>query len=123
MKLMDVDVVIVGLGPVGAVAANLLGQAGLSVVAIERTSSVYHLPRAAHFDGEIMRVFQGLDLAEELEPCTMALPGTHFLTADRRKLFGIDADGQPTASGWQASYMFYQPDLERVLRRGLDRWP
>ena len=58
--MIDTDVLISGLGPVGATLANLLGQQGLRVLAVERDTSVYPLPRAAHFDAEIMRVWQGL---------------------------------------------------------------
>ena len=58
------DVAIVGYGPVGATLANLLGQAGLSVLVLEREPGVYHQPRAGHCDGEVMRVFQGIGLAD-----------------------------------------------------------
>ena len=53
-----IDVAIVGLGPVGALLANFLGQAGLSVVVLERDVDIHPLPRAVHFDGETMRIFQ-----------------------------------------------------------------
>jgi 2-polyprenyl-6-methoxyphenol hydroxylase-like FAD-dependent oxidoreductase len=52
------DVVIVGYGPVGQVAANMLGQRGSRVAVFETATSVYNLPRAAHFDGEVMRILQ-----------------------------------------------------------------
>ena len=52
------DVAIVGYGPVGALMANLLGQAGLQVDVFERDTAIYDLPRAVHFDGEVMRIFQ-----------------------------------------------------------------
>ena len=42
----EFDVVIVGLGPVGATAALLLAEAGLTAAAVERDESVYSLPRA-----------------------------------------------------------------------------
>ena len=54
-----VDVAIVGCGPVGGLLANLLGQAGLGVVVLERDADIYPLPRAMHFDGEIMRMLPG----------------------------------------------------------------
>ena len=60
------DVAIVGYGPVGAALANLLGQAGLSVMVFERDAEVYALPRAIHFDGEVMRVFHSMGLAQEV---------------------------------------------------------
>jgi len=52
------DVAIIGYGPAGATLANLLGQYGLSVLVLEREAEIYPLPRAIHFDGEVMRVFE-----------------------------------------------------------------
>jgi 3-(3-hydroxy-phenyl)propionate hydroxylase len=40
------DVLIVGFGPVGAVAANLLGQAGVRVLVIEKTPDIFPKPIA-----------------------------------------------------------------------------
>ena len=54
------DVAIIGYGPVGATLANQLGQAGWRVAVIERETQIHPLPRAIHFDGEVMRVFQGI---------------------------------------------------------------
>ena len=42
----DFDVAIVGLGPVGATLANLLGQSGIRTLVLEREHAHYHLPRA-----------------------------------------------------------------------------
>ncbi|MEJ2090266.1 MAG: FAD-dependent monooxygenase [Gammaproteobacteria bacterium] len=58
------DVAILGLGPVGCMAAILLSRAGLKVVGIERDEEVYKLPRAVNLDGEIVRALQPWGLAE-----------------------------------------------------------
>lgn len=119
-----VDVVVAGLGPVGAVAANLLGQAGLRTVVVEPTRSVYHLPRAAHFDDSVMRVFQSLGLAESVVAASQATRGTHFVDATGHLLFGRDVDPTTlTDAGWPEEFAFYQPDLELALREGLARFP
>ena len=60
------DVAILGYGPVGALLANLLGQAGLRVGVFEREREIYALPRAVHFDGEVMRIFQSVGLADRI---------------------------------------------------------
>ena len=62
-----VDVAIIGFGPAGATLANLLGQAGLSVVVLEKEAAIYPLPRAIHFDGEVMRIFQSIGLRRAVE--------------------------------------------------------
>ena len=60
------DVAIVGCGPAGAVAAALLGQAGLRVHVCDRLPGVYEIPRAIALDHEVMRVFQQLGLVEHV---------------------------------------------------------
>ncbi len=119
---MSVDVAVVGCGPVGAVAANLLGQAGLSAEVVERTPSIYHLSRAAHFDAEIMRIFQGLGLVPEVLPACRPTPAMHFVDAEGERLVGLDLP-QRTRQGWASGYTFYEPDLLRALRAGIERYP
>lgn len=118
-----VDVAVVGYGPVGAVLANLLGQAGLAVVVVEPTLDVYHLPRAAHFDDEVMRVFQGIGLAEAVVPHTTPVLGMDFVTAGGEVLFGFSSEDRPKRHGWEVGYLFHQPGLERTLRAGVARHP
>lgn len=109
------DVVVVGFGPVGTVLAGLLAARGLDVLAVDRETEIYPLPRAAHFDHEIMRVFQELGCAEEVAPATIVNPGMDFLTADRQVLLRMrPAPGTP--SGWPASILFHQPGLELPMR-------
>ena len=117
------DVAIVGFGPVGQVAANLLGQLGHRVAVFETATSIYNLPRAAHFDGEIMRVFQSIGLAEAVLPATCEVKGMDMVTATGERLFGFQSDGGVTASGWPAGYMIYQPDVEDALQAGVERFP
>lgn len=120
---VDVDVLVVGCGPVGATLGNLLGALGLRTTIVERELDVYHMPRAAHFDGEIMRVFQSIGLAEAIGPCTATIAGMDFVNAAGEKLFGFVSPPGTGPSGWANDYMFYQPDLERALRAGLARHP
>ena len=111
----DYDVVVAGYGPVGAVAANLLGQLDLRVAVFEPTTSVYHLPRAAHFDAEIMQVFESLGLADDIRPATAQIIGMDCVTAAGDVLLHLE----PPDDG--PAFMFYQPDLERALRAGVER--
>ena len=66
------DVAIVGYGPAGATLANLLGQYGLSTVVIEKDAEIYALPRAIHFDGEVMRVLETAGLRAAVEAISRA---------------------------------------------------
>ncbi len=125
MKLppASADVAIVGNGPVGAVLANLLGVAGLSVVIIERFVESYGLPRATHLDGEAMRALQSAGLADEMAPLLGLHPRMQFVNARGQLLLDWARPTQPGPSGWRESNRFHQPDLERILRGGLSRFP
>jgi 3-(3-hydroxy-phenyl)propionate hydroxylase len=112
---MDHDVVIIGFGPVGSTLAALLALRGLRVHVVDRDTDIYPLPRAVHFDQEIMRVLQEVGIADELSAATIVNPGMDFLAADRQVLLSMRPDGS-TPSGWPASIFFHQPDLERRLR-------
>lgn len=117
------DVAIVGLGPVGATLANILGQAGISVLVLEKEAAAYHLPRAVHFDDEVMRVFQSIGLAEALLPCLALSTGMRFLDPAGRIILDWSRLQPTKPHGWNTSYRFHQPELEDVLRKGLTRWP
>jgi 3-(3-hydroxy-phenyl)propionate hydroxylase len=120
---MDVDVLIVGLGPVGATLAALLGDLGVRTLVVEKDTQVYPLPRAAHFDHEIMRLFQQLGIHEAVTAHARPAPAYEFRAADGRMLMKFDAPAQLASSGWRASYMFHQPGLEHALRDKLAGLP
>ena len=117
------DIAIVGLGPVGAALANLLGRLGLSVDVFERDRAAYALPRAVHFDDEVMRVFQAIGLAEEIAAGTHVSPGTLFVGREGRVMLDWSRRMEEGPQGWHESYRFHQPTLEGVLRAGLGRFP
>lgn len=118
------DVAIIGYGPAGATLANLLGQYGLSVLVLEREAGIYPLPRAVHFDGEVMRVFETAGLRDEVEAISRpGLKGMHFNNAAGETLLiraGTSAHGP---HGCANNHYFHQPELEAVLRDGLRRYP
>ncbi len=111
----DADVLVVGLGPAGVVLAALLARQGLSVIGVDRAADIHPLPRAVHFDSEIMRIFQDLGLADTLKPHILEAPDYEFRNAKGEVLFRIVAQ-HTTSHGWASGYMFHQPGLERVLR-------
>lgn len=117
------DVAIIGAGPVGLTLANLLGVRGLSVQVIEKRPTPYDLPRAIHFDGEAMRVFQATGLAEEALAHTHVGVGMLFKDAADKVLIDWSRAQDIGPMGWHESYRFHQPGLEDALRRGLGRLP
>lgn len=109
------DVAICGLGPVGAALAILAAQRGLSVCVLERDADIYKLPRAAHFDHEVMRVFQACGVAEDVLPHTRPVPSYDFRNAKGESILYFGT-GASNPSGWERGYMFFQPGLEGALR-------
>jgi len=60
------DVAVVGYGPTGVTAANLLGALGLRTLVVERDPDIYARARAISTDEEVVRVWQRIGLADEL---------------------------------------------------------
>lgn len=123
MSDTEFDVGIVGYGPVAATLAALLGQAGVSVIVFEKEAEPYPLPRAVHFDGEVMRVFQAVGIAERLEPLLLVNRGMRFVNVDGEVLIDWPRPQAVGPHGWHASYRFHQPDLEEALRDAVDALP
>jgi 3-(3-hydroxy-phenyl)propionate hydroxylase len=118
----DVDVAIIGCGPVGAMLANFLGLCGISVCVLDREVAVYPLPRAIHFDDEVMRVLQTAGLADRVAPTLLVSPGMKFVDAQGRLLIDWSRPAVIGPQGWFPSYRFHQPELEQALRAGLERF-
>ncbi|SLK02999.1 bifunctional 3-(3-hydroxy-phenyl)propionate/3-hydroxycinnamic acid hydroxylase [Novosphingobium mathurense] len=116
---MTIDVVIVGCGPVGALAANLLGHAGLTVLVLEKELEHYPLPRAVHLDHEMMRLFQTAGVIDRVANDMVATDGHLHVGADHGVIRYMGTVGKPRPFGWANDYFFYQPELEAHLREGL----
>jgi len=110
----DFDVAIVGYGPVGQALAALLARAGHRVVAVERFSAIYRLPRAVHVDHEIMRLLQSLGLSDVLAAEMIPVDDYRWFGADGELLLRFEPQS-PAPSGWEGDYMFFQPELERAI--------
>ena len=117
------QVAVIGCGPVGALLANLLGVAGVETSVHEASLDSYPLPRACHLDAEIMRIFQGAGLSDQVERLVEPSRGMEFVDADGTRLFTYEDFERSPILGWCEDYVFQQPELDRVLREGLERFP
>jgi 3-(3-hydroxy-phenyl)propionate hydroxylase len=123
INAFDHDVAIIGMGPVGAAAANLAGAAGLRTIVIERGDTPYRQPRAIVFDAEVMRIFASVGLADTIAAVTAPLGGSVYLGADLQPIRMFNAHPRSDPLAWYPSNLFYQPQLEALLRDGLARFP
>lgn len=113
------DVAIIGLGPVGATLANLLAQRNLNVIVFDREATIFNLPRAIHYDGECMRVFQTVGIADALNEKIIPSPGMKFVDSNGDLIINWERPTEIGRHAWCESYKFYQPDLENALREKL----
>ncbi|MEJ0077798.1 MAG: bifunctional 3-(3-hydroxy-phenyl)propionate/3-hydroxycinnamic acid hydroxylase [Alphaproteobacteria bacterium] len=120
---LDCEVAIVGCGPVGAMAANLFGHAGLRTLVIERETAPYPLPRAVHIDHEMMRLFQSVGLAQTMLALMREAHGHIHIGADGGVIRYLGSKGLPKRFGWANDYFFFQPELEAALVGALPRFP
>lgn len=110
------DIAIVGFGPCGAVAAGLLGQAGLSVCVVDRQREIYDKPRAIALDHEIMRVFQQLGVADAIAPHVEPFTPSEYFGVDGQLIRRMTMVEPPYPQGHVPSMVFNQPAVEQALR-------
>ncbi|WP_296000858.1 bifunctional 3-(3-hydroxy-phenyl)propionate/3-hydroxycinnamic acid hydroxylase [Rugamonas sp.] len=111
-----VDVLVVGLGPVGATAANLLGRYGVRTLAIDKAPDLFLAPRAIALDNEALRILQMAGLEDgAFATCGIDKVQMHspLFGAYARANTAGQTDGHPRLA------TFYQPELESVLRARL----
>lgn len=120
-KQAEIDVIIVGYGPVGATLANMMGLYGGKTLLFERDREIYPVPRAVHADDETLRTFQFIGLQEAIKPA--------FGTYDKREYFNAKGDiffetylSDERKYGYRTDIYFHQPTLEAVLRDGVARF-
>tara|TARA_B110000037_G_scaffold198881_1_gene238165 strand:- start:6539 stop:8005 length:1467 start_codon:yes stop_codon:yes gene_type:complete len=120
--IIEYDIIIVGLGPTGGTLANLLALNDLSVLVLEKEASIYNLPRAVHFDDEIMRVFNTVGIRNKLLKKLIINKGTKFVDQNENLILDWPRPKVITENGFYPSYRFHQPDLERCLRSTLKKF-
>jgi 3-(3-hydroxy-phenyl)propionate hydroxylase len=115
----DVDVLLVGLGPVGAALANLLGRYGVCVLAIDQASAIFTAPRAIALDNEALRILQLSGLSED-DFAKVAIPQVQMWSPRFGRFARMNTAGQ--LDGHPKLVTFFQPELEAALRRRLASW-
>ncbi|MGV1866315.1 MULTISPECIES: bifunctional 3-(3-hydroxy-phenyl)propionate/3-hydroxycinnamic acid hydroxylase [Rhizobium] len=117
------DVVVVGFGPSGAVAASLLGSRGIRTLAIDRQEDVYDKPRAIAIDHEILRHLDNLGIADAIKPHIAAFPASEHFGAKGQLIRRIDMVPEPYPLGYIPTMVFSQPPVEAILRAHAQTYP
>lgn len=116
------SVLVVGAGPTGLAACNLLGALGVPVLLVERNPSTSDDAKAISLDEESMRGLQLAALDAAVYPIIVPGTGTRYFGAGGQELVHAGRTGR-YRYGHPYKNPFAQPDFERVLRDGLDRFP
>jgi 3-(3-hydroxy-phenyl)propionate hydroxylase len=116
----EVDVLIVGMGPVGAALAQLLARHGTQTLVIDKAEEIFQAPRAIALDNEALRVLQMCGLEDDAFD-KVAIPEVRM----HSPLFGQYSRAVTAGSvdGHPKLVTFFQPQLERVLRDRLQGSP
>ena len=85
----QVDVLIVGYGPVGAAIAGLLGRYGVRTLVVDRLPGIWMTPRAIALDNEALRILQMVGLPEA-GAAALVPSGLALIDRERTAPRGID---------------------------------
>ncbi|MFI7332939.1 bifunctional 3-(3-hydroxy-phenyl)propionate/3-hydroxycinnamic acid hydroxylase MhpA [Micromonospora aurantiaca (nom. illeg.)] len=122
-EVQEVEVAVVGCGPVGALTANLLGARGVTTLVVERSATPHGQPRAFSCDDEALRIYQQAGLLDEVRDETIAPPLVEYVNGAGRVFARMKLSETDFGYGHAPLRFFDQPRLERTLRAGLDRFP
>jgi 2-polyprenyl-6-methoxyphenol hydroxylase-like FAD-dependent oxidoreductase len=107
------DVVIVGYGPTGMLAAIQLGRAGHRVAVLERHQTLYNLPRVGIVHDDVLRMFQEIGCIDRVWPHTQFLPV--YELAKHGEVLLSSKVAPMAAHGWPEYTSIYQPAFEQEL--------
>ena len=106
--------VVVGAGPNGLTAANLLARYGIDVLLVERNETTVQEPRAVSIDDESLRTMQAIGVVEAVVSRVVLGYGSDYFSAAGSCFLRV----RPTAKeyGYPRRNAFRQPIFEQQLR-------
>ena len=122
-KPQQCDLLVVGLGPVGAVLAALCTTLGLHVRAVEKDTAIYKLPRAVAIDYEALRLLNFVGVADTVLANSCPTEGYEFVNREGKVLMASYPPPGAAPTGYPWANMFHQPSLEAALRARLKQLP
>lgn len=117
------DVLVVGYGPTGAIAALLLAREGLKVTLVDKAWEIFDRPRAIGLDHEAMRVLQFCGVADKLFPKLRVYQGSFWVGAQGQTIREFSPMTAPYPLAWPPNMTFVQPEFEGLLREAAESTP
>lgn len=115
---MKPDVVIIGAGPAGSVAAAMLANEGLSVEVLERT----HFPRFSIGESLLPQAMEWLEeaglLRDVIEAGFQHKNGAIFRRGEEEESFDFRSK---SSNGWATTYQVQREKFDQILARGAER--
>lgn len=118
----DYDVIIIGAGPTGLIAANLLGTYDIKTLVLEKEPSTSEIPKAIIIDDEGLRVCQTVGLNDEVNKIITIGGGANYYAKDKDQPY-MTVKPSKGELGFYPRNKFLQNEFEQVLLKGLDRFP
>ncbi|WP_204079577.1 bifunctional 3-(3-hydroxy-phenyl)propionate/3-hydroxycinnamic acid hydroxylase [Mycobacterium riyadhense] len=119
-QCVDVDVLVVGAGPVGLTLANILGLHDVRTLVVDERATLVDYPRGVGLDDEALRTFQSIGLIDRVLPHTVPNQILRFVDAKGRVLAEM---APPDARfGWPKRNGFVQPLVDAELLAGVRRF-
>src|ERR1700746_1220528 len=88
----NVDVLVVGYGPVGAAVTAMLGRYGVRTLVIDKAPDILMAPRAIALDNEALRILQMIGLPEDAFE-KIAIPHVRMHCPDMGEFARINTSG------------------------------
>ncbi len=114
------SVIVVGAGPTGLAAGNLLGMMSIDTLILERNAGLSEYPKAISIDDEGLRICQAMGLHHAVMEHALLDVEAHYISG-KRLLARVAPTREP--NGFPLISTFHQPTLEAILRNGLKRYP
>ena len=107
------QVVIVGAGPAGLTAANLLGKLGVDALLVEQNGQTADQPKAIALDDEYLRLLEHLGLGPAMREHRSEPFGIWFMGVGGDPIIQVSGSTTPNGFGRRCAVM--QPVFEKVL--------
>lgn len=111
----EYDILIVGYGMLGNLAALLLADMGMSVVVVEKKQATdILLAKSARIDDEVLLILEQLGLTDAIKDLLYPLEGNQIIDKKERVLLEFN---QTRRSQFAPLVGFYQPDLQKIWQQ------